>query len=153
MFGTKRKFCRVYFLAWVLLLGYSADSEAQSLHAIEDKLAIAEQLASYSYRWDAKDAEGFSDLFADDGVMERCRADELVKTSRVTGRQAIFDYAKRSYEGRLADRQSRHHFSALVFPRSLRYCAKPTFLLDPFGRSLILQIFYMEYHISLYLLV
>jgi hypothetical protein len=115
MFGTKRKFCRVYFLAWVLLLGYSSDSEAQSLHAIEDKLAIAEQLANYSYRWDAKDAEGFSDLFADDGVMERCRVDELVKTSRVTGRQAIFDYAKRSYEGRLADRQSRHHFSALVF--------------------------------------
>ena len=110
MFGAKRRLCRVYFLAWVLLLGYSVDSEAQSLHEIEDKLAIAEQLASYSYRWDTKDAEGFSDLFTDNGVMERWQTDELVKASRVTGRQAIFNYAKRSYEGRLAGRQSRHHF-------------------------------------------
>lgn len=31
--------------------------------SVEDRLAIAEQVAQYSYRWDGKDAEGFGDLF------------------------------------------------------------------------------------------
>ena len=115
MCSVNRKVFWVHFLVWILFFAYWADSEAQSLHTIEDKLAIAENLAGYSYRWDAKDAEGFSNLFAADGVMERWRGDELAMTSRVTGRKAIFDYAKRSHEGRLADRKTRHHFSALVF--------------------------------------
>ena len=91
------------------------DAAAQGLGSIEDRLAIAEQLAHYSYRWDAKDSDGFADLFTDDGVMERRRGGELVSGSRVVGRQAILDYAKASHQGRLADRQTRHHFSALVF--------------------------------------
>ncbi len=32
-----------------------------------------------------------------------------------TGRQAVLAYAKESHQGRLADRQTRHHMSALVF--------------------------------------
>ena len=93
----------------------SSDAVAQDLGAIEDRLAIADQLAQYSYRWDAKNAVGFADLFTDDGVMERRRGGELVPGSRVVGRQAILDYARTSHQGRLADRQTRHHFSALVF--------------------------------------
>ena len=47
--------------------------------------------------------------------MERWRDGALIPGSRVTGRQAIFDYARTSHTGRLADRQTRHHFSGLVF--------------------------------------
>ena len=44
---------------------------AQDLGALQDRLAIAEQLAQYSYRWDSKDSEGFADLFTADGAMDR----------------------------------------------------------------------------------
>jgi|TARA_B100000959_G_scaffold262765_1_gene301505 uncharacterized protein (TIGR02246 family) len=82
---------------------------------IEDKLAIAEMAAQYSYRWDSKDSAGFAKLFTEDGVMERWVAGELVAGSRLDSREAILNYAKTSHEGRLADRQTRHHASGLVF--------------------------------------
>ena len=91
------------------------DAAGQDLGSIEDRLLIAEQLAQYSYRWDGKDSAGFADLFTEDGAMERRRGGEVVTGSRVVGRQAILDYATTSHQGRLADRQTRHHFSALVF--------------------------------------
>ena len=88
---------------------------AQDLYALQDRLAIAEQLAQYSYRWDSKNSEGFANLFTADGAMGRGRDGTLVTGSRVVGRQAILEYARTSHQGRLADRQTRHHFSALVF--------------------------------------
>ena len=47
--------------------------------------------------------------------MERRRGDQAVSGSRVVGYQAIVEYARTSHNGRLADRQTRHHFSGLVF--------------------------------------
>ena len=91
------------------------ETVAQVVSGVEDKVAIAEQLAHYSYRWDSKDAGGFADLFTGDGVIERWQSGELVPGSRVEGRKAILEYAKASHQGRLADRQTRHHMSALVF--------------------------------------
>ena len=95
----------------VLTVAVSAQGDA----GISDRLEIAEVVAQYSYRWDSKDSQGFADLFAEDGVMERWVEGVLVPNSRVEGRQAIFEYAKRSHEGRLADRQTRDHMSALTF--------------------------------------
>lgn len=88
---------------------------AQDLQTMQDRLAIADHLTQYSYRWDSKDSIGFADLFTVDAVMERWRGGELVSDSRVEGRSAIRDYAKSSHDGRLSDRQTRHHFSGLVF--------------------------------------
>lgn len=87
----------------------------QDHDTVEDRLAIAERLAQYAYRWDAKDARRFADLFTEDAVIERWQDNALVDGSRVVGRPAIFEYARASHEGRLADRQTRHHMSALVF--------------------------------------
>ena len=47
--------------------------------------------------------------------MERWLGGSLVAGSRIVGRQSIKAYARTSHEGRLADRQTRHHFSGLVF--------------------------------------
>jgi hypothetical protein len=93
----------------------SVNLAAQDLGVLQDRLAIAEQLAQYSYRWDSKDSEGFAELFTTDGAMDRRRGGEVVIGARVVGHQAILDYARTSHQGRLADRQTRHHFSALVF--------------------------------------
>jgi len=88
---------------------------AQATADVEDRLEIAEQLAQYAYRWDGKDAEGFADLFTEDGVMDRRRAGNPIQGARVVGRAAILAYANTSHTGRLADRQTRHHFSGVVF--------------------------------------
>ena len=45
------------------MLGVAVSAGAQELGSIEDRLLIAEQLTQYSYRWDGKDAVGFSELF------------------------------------------------------------------------------------------
>jgi hypothetical protein len=36
--------------------------------SIEDKLALQEVIAQYSYTYDSQDAEGFAQLFVEDGV-------------------------------------------------------------------------------------
>ena len=106
---------RVALLSGVLLVWSASLLHAQGSGSVEDRLAIAEQVAQYAYRWDGKDAEGFADLFTPDGVMERQVDGHPVDGSRREGRAAILDYARTSHTGRLADRQSRHHMSALVF--------------------------------------
>ncbi|MDA1091801.1 MAG: nuclear transport factor 2 family protein [Acidobacteria bacterium] len=93
----------------------SSHPAAQDLRELQDRLEIAEQLAQYSYRWDSKDSEGFAKLFTADGAMDQHRGGEPISGARVVGHDAILDYARTSHQGRLADRQTRHHFSALVF--------------------------------------
>ncbi|MDA1371041.1 MAG: nuclear transport factor 2 family protein [Proteobacteria bacterium] len=104
-------------LAFLLLIVLQIPTSlaADGLTPMFDRLAIADALAQYSYRWDSKDSAGFANLFTNDGEMARWQEGALVENSRVIGKQAIFEYAKRSHEGRLADRQTRHHFSGLVF--------------------------------------
>jgi len=111
--SSRRTRCSLLVALLIFLHGQS--QAADSLETIGDKLAIAAALAQYSYRWDGKDAAGFADLFTLDGVMERWLAGSLVAGSRVVGKQAIHAYASLSHQGRLADRQTRHHFSGLVF--------------------------------------
>ena len=114
MVSASRSACTSVTLAMLCFLRGS-DVAAQHTESIGDRLAITEQLAQYSYMWDSKDSVGFANLFTVDGVMERRLGGELVSGSRVVGRQAILAYAKESHQGRLADRQTRHHMSALVF--------------------------------------
>jgi uncharacterized protein (TIGR02246 family) len=38
--------------------------------SVEDKLAIQEVIAQYSYTYDSQDAAGFAQLFVEDGVFE-----------------------------------------------------------------------------------
>ncbi len=104
-------------LACMLLTVFATlvPANAQEYDSVADRLAIAEVLAQYSYRWDSKDSEGFSNLFTEDAIMERSASGELIPGSRLEGRQAILTYAKKAHQGRLADRQTRHHMSNLVF--------------------------------------
>ena len=101
----------------LLLMGmlHGGAVSAQDLHDVQARFAITDQVSQYSYRWDSKDAVGFADLFTEDAVMERRRRGKLVPGSRVVGRPAILEYARASHQGRLADRQTRHHMSGLVF--------------------------------------
>jgi len=100
-------------LYWSVATGLAVGSEADL--QLQDRALIGEMLAQYSYRWDGKDSVGFAELFTEDGAMERWVSGAQVDGSVVRGRANIFDYARRSHLGRLADRQTRHHFTGLVF--------------------------------------
>jgi len=107
-----------HLLCWAVagaLAIVAASVSAAEDSLIEDRLLIIDALAQYSYRWDGKDSSAFAELFTDDGIIERRVGGELVAGSRVQGRPAILEYARQSHEFRLADRQTRHHFSALTF--------------------------------------
>lgn len=97
------------------LIGFLLAGVMTVADTVSDRLAITDVLTQYSYRWDGKDATGFADLFTEDAIMEQHINGELTAGSRVVGKAAIYEYALNSHRGRLADRQTRHHFSGLVF--------------------------------------
>ncbi len=99
----------------LLFLGVIMSGSVTASDDLRNRAEIAEALANYSYRWDGKDAEGFAQLFTEDAVMERWQFGELVEGSVVEGRELIFKYSRAAHTGRLADRQTRHHFTGLLF--------------------------------------
>lgn len=93
-----------------------AHSEARDQASL-DRDSISDQLARYAQLWDRKDAKAFSLLFTEGATMEWYFAGVPREAGPVVGRPAIFEYAVTSHEGRLAGRQTRHHFSSLVFEK------------------------------------
>jgi len=82
--------------------------------SIEDKLAIQEMMGKYSYAWDGKDAETFSELFLPDGIFEVVVPGESSPTVRLTSQGAIRDWATQRHRDN-ALVQSRHFQSGVVF--------------------------------------
>ena len=112
MFRSKSRLYLLMALVALLNLPVQADDE---IALLSNRMAIAEVLTQYPYRWDSKSTHSFADLFTEDAVMERWRRGALIEGSRLRGKAAIFAYAENAHTGRLADRQTRHHFSNLVF--------------------------------------
>ena len=104
------RLCSIFLV--VMLMGMQSDRPNSE---IEQRMAIAEVISEYAHRWDGKDASAFVALFTEDVVIERWVDGE--RKSRLVGREALLDYAEESFTGRLADRQTRHHISGLVFKR------------------------------------
>lgn len=117
---THAAYRRVMLSLLALCASASSSSEAvaQEVGAVADKVAIAEQLAQYSYRWDAKDGEEFADLFTEDGVMERWREGELVSGSWVV-RPSLTMPMGPITGGSPIDRPG------TIFPRSCSWSSRP----------------------------
>lgn len=82
---------------------------------LEDRARIANQVAKYAQLWDRKDVEAFSQLFTEDAVIEWHFADATAQPPLLKGRENILQYGYKAQAERLAGRQSRHHFSNLIF--------------------------------------
>jgi len=82
---------------------------------LEDRARIADQVAKYAQLWDRKDLEAFSQLFTEDAVIEWHFADATEQPPLLKGRENILQYGHKAQAERLAGRQSRHHFSNLIF--------------------------------------
>ena len=114
MFGSKSRLYLLLASSLVALLNLPAQAD-DTIALLNSKMVIAETLTQYPYRWDSKSTQSFAEPFTEDAVMERWRKGALIEGSRLQGKAAIFEYAQKAHTGRLADRQTRHHFSNLVF--------------------------------------
>ena len=84
--------------------------------SLEDKLAIQEVIAQYSYTFDSKDAEGCANLFTEDAVMEFFNPGETQPHRRFESRVSIRDeYVLQQSQRRPAGRAVRHYQTGTVF--------------------------------------
>ena len=83
--------------------------------SLEDKRAIQEVIAQYSYTYDAQDAEGFAALFTEDAVWELFAAGATQAAIRLESRAAIQAWAMRRLHERSGRFTSRHYQSSTVF--------------------------------------
>jgi hypothetical protein len=81
----------------------------------DDRNAILEVIAHYSYTYDSLDSEGFSDLFLEDALWEYYYKDEKEPEIRLTSRNEIRGWAAKRHRERKGKFSSRHHQSGTVF--------------------------------------
>ena len=72
-----QKLIRLSCILFSLCGLFSASLFADNQSSTQDRLAISEMLAQYSYRWDSKDSMGFAGLFTTDAVMEHWQRSHL----------------------------------------------------------------------------
>lgn len=85
------------------------------MSSTEDMLAIQQVIAQYSYTFDFKDAEGWANLFTEDGVWESYRGNNTEPGTSLKSRQEIRQWAESSMERRLEGSYNLHHQTALLF--------------------------------------
>jgi len=83
--------------------------------SLEDKLAIQEVIAQYSYTYDAQDAEGFAALFTEDAVWELFAAGSTHPAIQLDSRSAIHEWAMKRLRDRRRRLISRHYQSSTLF--------------------------------------
>jgi len=83
--------------------------------SIEDKLAIQEIIAQYSYTYDSRDAEGFAQLFVEDGVFEVFVPGKTTASVRLQSRTEILEWATQRLRERTGRFTSRHYQSGILF--------------------------------------
>ena len=82
---------------------------------IEDRLALLEQIARYSYAWDEQDLDGYVALFIEDGVFEVDPELPGGPSVHCHGHEAIREWAAARMAARSPDVQVRHHQSGSIF--------------------------------------
>ncbi len=87
----------------------------QSGSRIEDRLAILEQIARYSYAWDGRDLDAYVALFAEDGVFVVDPELPGGPSTHAVGHEAIRAWARERMDARKPGVQVRHHQSGTLF--------------------------------------
>lgn len=92
-----------------------ASGDEGTTMSIEEKLAIHEMIARYSYAYDSEDADGFAEVFVEDGVFEIFVPGKTSPSVRLPSRQEIREWATLRWRGRNGRFTSRHHQSGTLF--------------------------------------
>lgn len=85
--------------------------------SVEDKLAIQQVIARYSYTFDLRDAEGWANLFTEDGVWEFAGTDSETDPppTRVKGWAELRRFVEHPFVERRQGERSYHHQSGIIF--------------------------------------
>ncbi|HUV44579.1 MAG TPA: nuclear transport factor 2 family protein [Dehalococcoidales bacterium] len=81
----------------------------------EDMLAIQQQVARYSYTFDSGDAEGWANVFTEDGLWEFYAAGATTPATKLEGREQLRDFCAQRLSERREGVTSYHHQSGLIF--------------------------------------
>lgn len=82
---------------------------------LEDKIAIYEVIAQYSYTYDGKNVDGFAELFTEDAVWEARRQGNAVPYIHHESQKTIRDWVTERLQGRPATTFSRHFQTGTLF--------------------------------------
>jgi uncharacterized protein (TIGR02246 family) len=82
--------------------------------SVEDRLFIEDVIATYSYTWDSRDADGWAGIFTDDAVVEFYLKGESHPNARIESRTALREFAAERFRGRGAG-QPRHYQTGTMF--------------------------------------
>ena len=83
--------------------------------SLDDRVAILEQIARYSYAWDERDAEAYTALFAEDAVFEVDPELPGGPATLARGREEIGAWARARMAARAPGVQTRHHQTGTIF--------------------------------------
>lgn len=81
----------------------------------EDRLDILQKIAEYSYTFDGKDAEGWANLFTEDGVWDSIIKGQDIPTEHLVGRDTIREWAATRHKTIPDTYRSFHHQSGTIF--------------------------------------
>lgn len=81
----------------------------------EDMLAIQQGIARYSYTFDSGDAEGWANIFTEDGLWEFYAQGAAQPSVRLEGHAALRDFCSQRFSERRDDITSYHHQSGIIF--------------------------------------
>ena len=83
--------------------------------SLSDKIDILEVIARYSYTYDGRDAEGFAQLFTEDGIFEMAYSAGEHLELRLESRQAIYAWAAQRHDQVVKGVRDRHFQSGTLF--------------------------------------
>ena len=99
----------------LVCMGYAENAFAQqTLQQLADRMAIAEQVARYSYAADGKDLKAFTALFTADAVWKIMPPGATEPSVMLKSRDEIRKFSEDLYK-RNADIKTGHHQSGLLF--------------------------------------
>ena len=81
----------------------------------EDMLAIQQEVARYSYTFDSGDAEGWANVFTEDGLWEYYTAGATTPATRLAGHAELRDFCAMRRSERREGVTSYHHQSGVIF--------------------------------------
>jgi ketosteroid isomerase-like protein len=83
--------------------------------SLEDKMNILEVIARYAYTYDGRDADGFAQLFTEDGIFEVLPSGGSQPELRLESRAAIHAWVVQRHQQVVQEIQDRHYQSGTLF--------------------------------------
>jgi len=114
---SRSKTFLIFMLMILVVLPSYANSAANDLNLKEVivKQEILETIYQYSYTWDSKNADELSQLFTENAVWEWFPAGAEKPKVSFTNRNKFKEFASERFKTNLADRQTRHYQTNIVF--------------------------------------